>query len=599
MFSALAKSLRPSRRRQILILGWVTGVILLSAATVNAARAPAQPAPNASPTVSARLFGLGLDSVNRFFGTSDALDLATGAVRLDGRQLFIIAAPRISTPQGEAPSPIQQRVDSIETRLQQLASATPNPATLEVSVQIDSSSGLPVLSVNDQYLMTVTRLDAALQSSELNRLATNYAATIRQALITYQQERQSSFLIRQGVLASGILLLLLAGNLAANYGQRQLRARARRQQLFSDRPVEAPPPDSTAAASDRPETSVQQQMQRRQARNFNEIQRWLLQVIKYALWGGGLFLILGLFPYSRWLQPAILSALQVPLKLLGLGLGVYLLIRISFVFIDRFFAALGQRDFLGPESSQRLTLRTSTFSRVLQSVTAITLLGAGILTSLAVVGVNLVPLLAGAGVIGLALSLASQSLLKDAINGFLILLEDQYGVGDVIAVGEVSGLVEYMNLRITQLRNNEGRLITIPNSEIKIVQNLSKDWSRVDLEIRVAYQENPDRVLSVIDQVGEELYRQREWWLKMPEPPEVLGIDELDHGGMLVRVWIKTLPLEQWNVSREFRRRLKLALDAADITIGMPQQSLRFQDSLALENGKAAKTQDAPKPPQS
>lgn len=269
MFSALVKSLRPSRRRQILILGWVTGVILLSAATVNAARAPAQPAPNASPTVSARLFGLGLDSVNRFFGTSDALDLATGAVRLDGRQLFIIAAPRISTPQGEAPSPIQQRVDSIETRLQQLASATPNPATLEVSVQIDSSSGLPVLSVNDQYLMTVTRLDAALQSSELNRLATNYAATIRQALITYQQERQSSFLIRQGVLASGILLLLLAGNLAANYGQRQLGpgldgnncsaiARLKPPPLTPLlQPAIAPKPQSSSRCNgDRPETST-------------------------------------------------------------------------------------------------------------------------------------------------------------------------------------------------------------------------------------------------------------------------------------------------------------------------------------------------------
>jgi small conductance mechanosensitive channel len=182
--------------------------------------------------------------------------------------------------------------------------------------------------------------------------------------------------------------------------------------------------------------------------------------------------------------------------------------------------------------------------------------------------------LAGAGIIGVAISFASQSLIKDMINGFFILLEDQYGVGDVIIVGEVSGLVENMNLRITQLRNDEGRLITIPNSAITIVQNLSKEWSRVDLRIDVAYSADIDQALALIEQVAHDMSRDRPWSDLILEPPLLLGVDKLDHAGATVRLWIKTQPLKQWEVAREYRRRLKLAFDKAGIPFGVPQQSL-------------------------
>jgi moderate conductance mechanosensitive channel len=139
-------------------------------------------------------------------------------------------------------------------------------------------------------------------------------------------------------------------------------------------------------------------------------------------------------------------------------------------------------------------------------------------------------------------------------------------------VGSVSGFVEHMNLRITQLRDTEGRLITVPNSMINIVQNLSKDWSRVDLFIDVAYSANPEEALAVVEQVATELYRDRTWSKEILEPPDVLGIENLTHTGMTIRTWIKTVPLSQWTVSREFRRRLKLRLDEAEIGIGIPQQ---------------------------
>uniref|UniRef100_A0ACD5GRU8 Mechanosensitive ion channel family protein n=1 Tax=Desertifilum tharense IPPAS B-1220 TaxID=1781255 RepID=A0ACD5GRU8_9CYAN len=165
-----------------------------------------------------------------------------------------------------------------------------------------------------------------------------------------------------------------------------------------------------------------------------------------------------------------------------------------------------------------MALRFSTFSQVFKGITAVTLGGVGILSILSVVGVNIGPLLAGVGILGLGISFAAQSLIKDTINGFFILLEDQYAVGDVIAVGTVSGLVENMNLRITQLRNAEGRLITVPNSEIAIVENLSKDWSRVDVAIDVSYGSDVDRALSIIDEVAQKMSKEPVWREKIIDP---------------------------------------------------------------------------------
>jgi small conductance mechanosensitive channel len=327
---------------------------------------------------------------------------------------------------------------------------------------------------------------------------------------------------------------------------------------------------------------VQQQMKMQQQLNLLAVQRRLLQVGQLTIWGGGTFAILGLFPYSRWLQPLILLTLEGPLKVLGIGLGTSVVIRMSAVLVDRFLQALKDGEFLPPKASQRLALRVSTFSLVLKRTTALGFIGIGILLSLSAIGVNVGPLLAGAGIVGLAVSFASQNLIKDVINGFLILLDDQYAVGDVIVVGNVGGFVENMNLRITQLRNDEGRLITIPNSQITIVQNLSKDWSRVDLKIYVACDTDLNQAFNVIEQVGLEMRREPVWRQKILESPEILGVDELNHTGIMIRVWIKTRPLEQWNVAREYRRRLKSILDQKGISIGMPQQLILLKNSLDL-----------------
>ena len=502
---------------------------------------------------------------------------ATADVELDGRKLFAIAAPSVTPQPGNQATgkpPIKERVEKIEETLNRIAASNAEPKTLDVKSAIDEQSRLPVISVGSQYLMTVTTLDAQLQGQEPEQRATELVQVTKGALATARQERQPQYLLKQGSLAGQIALGVVAISGILALLQHWLKLQRQRLHAQAEAAIEASADvesGSTAAM-----TAMQEHLDQRRHRNLNDIQRRLLQVLQLSLWLGGIVTILGLFPYSRWVQSLVLSG---PLKLLGVILTTYALIRVSDVVIDRFFSALTTNELLSPDTSQRVAQRVTTFSRVLRNVVGTVWISVGVLIALSIVGVELAPVLAGAGILGLTISFASQNLIKDIINGLLILWEDQYAVGDVIQIGKASGLVEVMNLRITQLRNSEGRLITIPNSSITVVENLSKDWSRVDLGITIAYDANVDRAIAVVKEVGEDMTSDPTWKGKIPEPPDVLGVDEIGNDGITLRVWIKTLPLQQWNVAREFRRRLKQALDKEGIAIGLPQQSLLFRNA--------------------
>jgi moderate conductance mechanosensitive channel len=494
-----------------------------------------------------------------FINRDEAIE--TDTVNLDGYRLLTIAAP--ATADGNS-NPIAQRVKTIENRLEQIVNS--NLDRLQVTTQIDKSSSLPVIFVNDRYLMTVTTLDAQIQGSEAQRVADEYAEILEAALQRARTERQPEFLLRQGVMAIGITIgaIVLSGTFAT-WQRRYQQQKHRLEAEITENLTEISEPSDRSDLDT--QQIVQQQLSKQRQRNFSDFKRRLLHLGQVVVWGGSIFAILGLFPHTRGLQPSIVST---PLRLAGIAIGTYVLIRLGDLLIDRFFEAVQKSELLTAGTSQRRALRLSTLSRVLKSVATIILVSTGGLIALSVVGVDLVPLLAGAGIIGLAISFAAQSVVKDTINGFLILVEDQYAVGDVITIGDVSGLVENINLRITQIRDSEGKLITIPNNAITIVKNLSKDWSRVDLTIKIAYDTNPDRALSVLQELAEEMYRDRYWRTQLIELPEVLGIDAIEHSGMLIRVWIKTQPLQQWSVAREFRRRLKLAMKEKEIEIGTP-----------------------------
>jgi small conductance mechanosensitive channel len=230
--------------------------------------------------------------------------------------------------------------------------------------------------------------------------------------------------------------------------------------------------------------------------------------------------------------------------------------------------------------NQRGKLRIATTTRIIRGVVTAMFTSIGILIALAITGVNLTPILAGAGILGLAVSLASQNLIKDAIQGFFIIWDDRYAVGDVVEIGEVSGLVENINLRITQLRDAQGKLITVPNSAVDIVSNNSSQWSRADLSIPVGYQTDIDRALAVITQVATEIAEDEDWQERIWSAPQVLGVEEFSDRGIIIRVWIETEPLKQWEVSREFRRRIKIAFDREEIPIPDPQKQILLERRL-------------------
>ncbi|MGB5771265.1 MAG: mechanosensitive ion channel family protein, partial [Crocosphaera sp.] len=156
----------------------------------------------------------------------------------------------------------------------------------------------------------------------------------------------------------------------------------------------------------------------------------------------------------------------------------------------------------------------------------------------------------------------------------------RYAIGDVIQVGGVGGFVENMNIYITQIRGSEGRLITIPNSKISIVENLTKDWSRVEFKIEIAYNADVRKALNIISQVSEEMQNDPNWKDKIIEPAAILGVDNISHEGILIQVWIKTQAMQQWAVGREFRLRVKEAFETAGIKLGIPHQEVMYQASL-------------------
>ncbi len=229
-------------------------------------------------------------------------------------------------------------------------------------------------------------------------------------------------------------------------------------------------------------------------------------------------------------------------------------------------------------SSNRYALRVSTYSPAIQGATTVIFIALGIYLTIRAFGIN-PAVLASAGFAAVVVAFLSRNLLEDMLNGALILWTDRYAVGDVIQVGTIVGLVENMNLYITQIRGEEGRLVTIPNGQIGIVENLTKDWSRVDFTIEIAHDADVGKALEIIEHVSEQMRSEESWSERILEPALILGVDQVTHAGILIQVWIRTQPIQQWAVGREFRLRIKRAFDDAGIGLGVPQRTISYANS--------------------
>ncbi len=222
--------------------------------------------------------------------------------------------------------------------------------------------------------------------------------------------------------------------------------------------------------------------------------------------------------------------------------------------------------------------RAHTLGNILRHGVLIVIFFVALLMILGELGIQVGPLLATAGIGALAVGFGAQSLVKDVISGFFIILENQYRIGDAIEVAGVSGLVESVSLRRTVLRDLEGKVHTVPNGEIKIVSNLSKEWARSVLDVSISYREDVDQVFELLKQMGKELAAEEPWKSVLLEPLQIFGVERFGESELVIRVVVKTVPLKQWEVGRELRRRIKIRFDEKGIQFPFPHRVLIRED---------------------
>ena len=224
--------------------------------------------------------------------------------------------------------------------------------------------------------------------------------------------------------------------------------------------------------------------------------------------------------------------------------------------------------------------RIDTLARVFRNSGAIVIVIVAGTLVLGELGISIAPILATAGVAGVAIGFGAQSLIKDYFTGFFLLLEDQLRQGDVVEVAGKSGMVEEVTLRYVRLRDFEGHVHFVPNGEIKVVSNRTRGFAQAAIDVGVSYSVDLDQAIAVMREVGRALRADSKWQARIADEPEVLGVEKLDNSAVVLRCRMKVVPaIEQWNVKREFLKRLKTAFDERGIEIPFPQLTVHMPKS--------------------
>ncbi len=267
----------------------------------------------------------------------------------------------------------------------------------------------------------------------------------------------------------------------------------------------------------------------------------------------------------------------VPLALISLAIGGLLVRWLLHKIIDHLVrraeaGVLPDRLIRGANSEAvtRRVQRAQTMGTLLKSIASGVVVSVVVTMMLSELGANIGPILASAGILGVALGFGAQSLVKDFLSGIFMIFEDQYGVGDVVDIGEATGTVEAVSLRVTRLRDVNGTVWYVRNGEIIRIGNMSQNWARAVLDVNVGYEEDLAQVRRVLREVAHELWEDPEFVGLIIEEPEVWGVEALDYQGVVVRVTLKTAPMEQWAVARALRERIKARFDHEGITIPHP-----------------------------
>jgi small-conductance mechanosensitive channel len=277
---------------------------------------------------------------------------------------------------------------------------------------------------------------------------------------------------------------------------------------------------------------------------------------------------------TPYLVAAAIAAAAAALRIALVGAAAWVAARIVRAVLGRLEAILiqaGEPTEAVPGATRK---RVMTLTGLLRTLAVVAIWSVAGVIALGQVGLDITPILAGAGIVGLAVGFGAQNLVRDVISGFFAVLENQVRVGDVAIVNGTGGLVEAITFRTIVLRDLAGVVHVFPHGTVTTLANMTKGWSAYVLDLGVAYKEDTDRVAQVMRQVAEEIRQDPGFQPKILEPIEILGVDDFAESQVTIKARIKTRPLEQWTVGREYRRRLKKALDAAGIEIPFPHRSL-------------------------
>lgn len=337
-------------------------------------------------------------------------------------------------------------------------------------------------------------------------------------------------------------------------------------------------------------SNLRRQTLLKQRRNLAVLMCWILLWLQIScIFIVGAFIVY-VFPSTRPFTLLFIGqAMYFPL----LWIGVTLVDKVCGIFVDGLLNNWAKEQQSYNEHSNRYTLRVMTYSPAIKGGISVLLTILGILGTIWLFGIN--PLvLASFGGVAFVLAFLGRNVVEDMLNGTLILWTDRYAIGDVVQIGDVFGLVENMNIYITQLRGPEGRLSTIPNGKISVVQNLTKDWSRAEFIVEIDQSSNVDKALNLIRVVSEQMREDPLWQEKILEPAAILGVDDIASKGIRLQVWIKTQAGQHWPVGREFRLRMKNAFELAGIALGAPHQRIVYHHHGQTGDHNNGKTDHSP-----
>jgi small conductance mechanosensitive channel len=334
---------------------------------------------------------------------------------------------------------------------------------------------------------------------------------------------------------------------------------------------------------------IAERMEERSREHVEDIQRWAAQLTRFVR--RSVEVVAGVAAVYLILQalgvPGVtrLTWDRVGEWLLGPGLriilvlgGAYVLTRVLHLLLEQLPVFVVPRE--GPlvEVTEQKK-RATTITRLLDVLITVVIMSVAVLIVLREMGVDITPLLTGAGILGLAVGFGGQNLVRDIISGLFIIVEDQVRVGDVAIINGKGGLVEAIRLRTIVLRGLDGTVHIFPNGTINELSNMTKDFSRFVLDVGVAYKEDPDRVMEILREVGEELRNDPTYSSRILKPLEIMGVEAFADSAIVIRTRWETVPIEQWNVGREFRRRIKKAFDQHGIEIPFPHVSVYFGEA--------------------